>query len=422
MDGRSMSDPPSAAGRGQGYIGGVAGVVAAVLFRPVDVIVIVAVIVIGAVITGGFHVPVHAHQHGSDHEHGSDHDHDHGQKEPELRCRDVIDAYLFDLDGTLIDSERETGEALARVLLRGQGIAIDQADRDFVIGRSWVAIYDNLRGRYPQLAWSREEMVERTAHLRHEVFEERGLAVLPGARAVLARTESSPRALVTGSSRVEVAQVLASPAAQRGARGRAAAARVRRDHRRRGRRAQQAGAGRLPRRGGRCSASPPERCLVIEDSRAGIAAGRAAGCVVVAVRAGNFGGWDQSHAHRVIATLDELTPALVAELEASCDGKVCGGIRSSVSVSVRSRSRSRCSVTRLRPRLGLRLGHPSPTPSMSSTGPITSTVSFPFTCTATITGPITSTSTPTSTMVGSVQALTRASRSRRRSRRGRVTP
>jgi len=55
---------------------------------------------------------------------------------------------------------------------------------------------------------------------------------------------------------------------------------------------------------------------VIEDSIAGIAAGRSAGCLVVACRAGNFAGWDQSGAHRVIDTLDELTPALVGELDA----------------------------------------------------------------------------------------------------------
>ena len=59
----------------------------------------------------------------------------------------------------------------------------------------------------------------------------------------------------------------------------------------------------------------PAECLVIEDSVAGIASGLAAGCIVVACRAGNFGGWDQSAAHRVIDTLDELTSALIAELD-----------------------------------------------------------------------------------------------------------
>ena len=58
----------------------------------------------------------------------------------------------------------------------------------------------------------------------------------------------------------------------------------------------------------------PHEVIVIEDSEAGITAGREAGCVVLAVRAGNFGGWKQDHAHRVVETLDELTPSLVESL------------------------------------------------------------------------------------------------------------
>jgi beta-phosphoglucomutase-like phosphatase (HAD superfamily) len=58
----------------------------------------------------------------------------------------------------------------------------------------------------------------------------------------------------------------------------------------------------------------PHECLVIEDSESGIEAGRSAGCLVVAVRAGNFGGWRQDHAHHVIDTLGELTPSLVDHL------------------------------------------------------------------------------------------------------------
>jgi HAD superfamily hydrolase (TIGR01509 family) len=216
----------------------------------------------------------------------------------------VIRGYLFDLDGTLVDSERETAEAMYRALLRGQGIAIEQYDRDFIIGRSWIAIYDSLKSRYPQLTWNREETIARTAILRDEVFAEMGITVLPGARDVLAWTRAHPRALVTGSSRTEVTQVLPLIGPEAHFETIVAAEDVARSK---------------PAPDGYQKALAaiglaPHECLVVEDSEAGIQAGRSAGCLVVAVRAGNFGGWKQDHAHAVIDTLAELTPSLVDQL------------------------------------------------------------------------------------------------------------
>jgi HAD superfamily hydrolase (TIGR01509 family) len=216
----------------------------------------------------------------------------------------AIRGFLFDLDGTLVDSERETAEAMARALQRGQGITIEPYDRDFIIGRSWIAIYDSLAARYPQLTWSRAETIAHTAMLRDEVFAELGITVLPGARTLLAWTRSHPRALVTGSSRVEVTQVLPLIGADASFAVIVAAEDVARS--------KPAPDG-YQRAMAALGLDPPE-CLVIEDSVAGIASGLAAGCLVVACRDGNFAGWDQSAAHRVIDTLDELTPALVAEL------------------------------------------------------------------------------------------------------------
>lgn len=212
-------------------------------------------------------------------------------------------AFLFDLDGTLVDSERETGEAMARALARGLGIQIEQYDRDFIIGRSWVAIYDSLKSRYAQLVWNREEMISRTAMFRDEVFAEIGITVLPGARDVLRLTKDRPRALVTGSSRVEATQVLPLIGPEAAFDVIFAAEDVPRSK---------------PAPDGYQMAIArlgvePHRCVVVEDSVAGIAAGRAAGCIVVAVRAGNFGGWDQSGAHRVIDTLEQF-PGLLDEL------------------------------------------------------------------------------------------------------------
>lgn len=217
----------------------------------------------------------------------------------------MIRGFLFDLDGTLVDSERETAEAMARALARHHAIEIEQYDRDYIIGRSWIAIYDSLKTRYPQIAWTRDEMIARTATMRDEVIAELGITVLPGAKQVLAWTRAAhKRGLVTGSSRVEVEQVLPHLGADAAFDVIVAAEDVARSK---------------PAPDGYQAALAalglaPHECIVIEDSEAGITAGREAGCHVLAVRAGNFGGWKQDHAHRVIDTLDDLTPSLVDAL------------------------------------------------------------------------------------------------------------
>jgi HAD superfamily hydrolase (TIGR01509 family) len=223
----------------------------------------------------------------------------------------VIRGILFDLDGTLVDSERESGEAMARAL-REHGIEIDQSDRDYVIGRSWMAIYERLATRYPQMTWSREEVISRTALLREDVFAEMGITVLPGARTVLRWTLPYPRALVTGSSRVEVTQVLPLIGDEAHFPVIIAAEDVARS--------KPAPDGYLKALG--LLGLPAHECIIIEDSVAGIAAAKAAGGIVVAVRAGNFGNWDQSAADRIIDSLEAFTPSLVEELYADYGGRI----------------------------------------------------------------------------------------------------
>lgn len=213
-----------------------------------------------------------------------------------------VQAILFDLDGTLVDSERESAEAMARALSQACGIEIEQSDRDHIVGRSWVQIYEQLRGRYPSLKLSRDELIAATAAKREEVFAESGLTILPGAREAIERFAWLSRAIVTGSSRVEMNQALdalglvdafditipsedvatSKPAPDGYLQ---AAKRLKVD---------------------------PEACLVVEDSHAGIAAGIAAGMTVVAVSVGNYANHDQSAAHWQIHTLDELTKEAIA--------------------------------------------------------------------------------------------------------------
>jgi HAD superfamily hydrolase (TIGR01509 family) len=215
-----------------------------------------------------------------------------------------IRAILFDLDGTLLDSERESAEAMARALRSGLNVEIAQAERDYIIGRSWVDIYDHLCRVHGPLAWSRAELIAATAEERVKVFAELGVTVLPGAQAAVDRFRHLPLAIVTGSSRTEAAQALAALGLERAFAAVIASEDVPRSK---------------PAPDGYLAAAAalgvePSACLVVEDSQAGIAAGLAAGATVVAIGAGNFAGLDQSAAHHVLATLDHLTADFVRSL------------------------------------------------------------------------------------------------------------
>lgn len=213
-----------------------------------------------------------------------------------------VRAILFDLDGTLVDSERGYAEATAVCLARAFDLHLTADDRAYGTGRSWVAIHAYLHERYPAMTWDRDRLIAEVAAESRRLFAERGVAVLPGALAVVARFAAYPRALVTGSSRAEAHHMLGLLGLTDSFAFTVCAEDVPRS--------KPAPDGYLA----ACAALgvAPADAVVVEDSAAGCAAGRAAGCAVIAVAAGNSGGQDQSAAHRVIATLDELTIDLAA--------------------------------------------------------------------------------------------------------------
>ncbi|MEM9489223.1 MAG: HAD family phosphatase [Myxococcota bacterium] len=217
----------------------------------------------------------------------------------------MIRAILFDLDGTLVDGERDSVTAMVQVVESAFSVTVGRAERDFVIGRSWRAIHERLAAVHPEVTWSYEELVERVVAERARIIARDGAQLLPGARAAIDRFGHLSRALVTGSSRAEAEQMLA-------ALDRAAAFDVVL--------ASEDVARSKPAPDGYLDAArtlgvEPVECAVIEDSEPGIASGLAAGvAAVVAVAAGNAHGHDQSRADRIVSTLDELSDELLTEV------------------------------------------------------------------------------------------------------------
>jgi beta-phosphoglucomutase-like phosphatase (HAD superfamily) len=208
-------------------------------------------------------------------------------------------AVLLDMDGTLVDSEAVYAEAIARYMA-SRGIMLDEHERNFVIGHAWQDIYVELRVSERvgiDLVTMQAGAFAMRAGMRAEGLD---LRVLEGARELAAMVAALglPLAIVSGSSRAELGEaiellgigkhlglVLGSEDYAHG----------------------------KPAPDGYLSAArhfgvEPARCLVFEDSEAGIGAALAAGMRVVATAAanrpvGSSGHQDQSRAHLVVPDL-----------------------------------------------------------------------------------------------------------------------
>ena len=215
----------------------------------------------------------------------------------------MLRAVLFDLDGTLADTERQNAEAVARVLERA-GRPLSDEEREFVIGHGWHEIYHHLVSN-GGIKLGYEMLMHKAGVERIRIVEEEGLEVLPGAVDTVRRlTSRHASAVVSGSSRAEVEAVLRALGvydcfpwflgAEDTARGK-------------------------PFPDGYLLAATrleiaPADCLVLEDSTAGIRAARAAGMRVIGVRAGNFAKQPQEEADRVVDSLLDVTDNLLASL------------------------------------------------------------------------------------------------------------
>jgi HAD superfamily hydrolase (TIGR01509 family) len=216
----------------------------------------------------------------------------------------VIRGVLFDLDGTLADTEPLQWEAYRRVL-RPFGVEIGMEE----YRRRWIAVEGG--AEYACAAYRLP--IDAAELRRRKTFAYRaliaaGVAPRPGARQALERLRPQCRlAVATNSVRTEVAVVLG----HLGLADLLDAVVVREDY------AAPKPAPDAYRAAARALGLDPAACVVIEDTTRGVQAGLAAGCTVVALATELTFDNDFTGAARRVTTLDEVGLPLLRDLSAA---------------------------------------------------------------------------------------------------------
>ena len=122
---------------------------------------------------------------------------------------DAITTCLFDLDGTLIDSETIWIEAIqAALAARGIDITIEEVT-DIEYGRAWKEIFHDIHSRWPDAYPTIQEMEAFTVAYYEKVTATRDISI-HGSIALLKRLakEGYSIGIVTGSTRERIAAVI----------------------------------------------------------------------------------------------------------------------------------------------------------------------------------------------------------------------
>lgn len=187
-----------------------------------------------------------------------------------------IDGIICDLDGTIVDSEGVHMEAWNELIRSFGHTPPDEHWHDDCIGLPDTVARDKTISVFPDLAKYTDEIVDRKQDIFRELVVKKGSALaFPGVHERLAALREAGIGLAVGTNSIElnsIASLKASGLAE------FFSVIVTIDQVKRGKPEPDIYSEAAKRLG-----IPSGRCAVLEDSTAGLAAGRAAGCIVVGI-------------------------------------------------------------------------------------------------------------------------------------------
>jgi len=114
-------------------------------------------------------------------------------------------AFIFDLDDTIMKTERMNIELMQQYFKDNHNIEMDKEDQDFVFGHDWQAIYSHMIEKY-RLKLSIFDIQEKFLEIKRKHLENVNVPVADGIEEVLAIP--LPKIIVSGSGKSEIHMLL----------------------------------------------------------------------------------------------------------------------------------------------------------------------------------------------------------------------